>query len=188
MKTDIPEFLLEMAEQIKTQDGRCTAHPFYQVRCKRYVITAEGYNEHHWELVSEDSEGHPIYRSDKGADINGDNVSEMMELYPDWCDEWIKDGIDNGYIDEGSQFVDCFDFESHKDSFEDWPEGCDVVHLQEIEEVVSTHLTLSDAEWFINRKQHDYPKLYTYAESAYFSPQIRQLQDWLKSLTNINGE
>jgi hypothetical protein len=39
------------------------------------------------------------------------------------------------------------------------------------------------AEQFIERKQHDYPKLYTYAESAYWSPQLRELQDWIKSLT-----
>ena len=59
------------------------------------------------------------------------------------------------------------------------------LYMQEIEEVVSTHLTEHDANWFISRKQHDYPPLYTYVVSAYWSPQLRELQDWIIGLTKV---
>ncbi|MCH8553253.1 MAG: hypothetical protein LAT62_15045 [Natronospirillum sp.] len=64
----------------------------------------------------------------------------------------------------------------------DLPDGMSVFPVQEVEEVISTHLTQSDAEWFIRRKQHDYPPLYTYVESACWAPQLRQLQGWLTFL------
>jgi hypothetical protein len=57
------------------------------------------------------------------------------------------------------------------------------IHLQETEEVVKTCLTEADANWFIQRKQHDYPKLYTYAESMCFCPQMIELRNWIMSLT-----
>ena len=100
--SEIPDFLLEMSEQMNSQPNRCTSHPLWQVRCKRYLITAE--------------------------------------------------------------------------------------ETEETEEIVTTHLTEADANWFIQRKQHDYPKLYTYVESAYWSPQLRELEDWIKQLTNKGGD
>ena len=44
-------------------------------------------------------------------------------------------------------------------------------------------LTEEDANWFIKRKQHDYPKLYTYVESLCFCPQMIELRGWIKSLS-----
>lgn len=115
----------------------------------------------------------------------------MVEQQPDWVKEWASEHgcmdieLVNGEIDS-----DCLDdlFDSFNSYFDaDWqdlPDDIKKFHMQEIEEVVSTHLTQHEAEWFIKRKQHDYPKLYTYVESAYWSPQLRELQDWVKSLTN----
>ena len=183
MKVELPEFILELAKQVNEQPNRGTSHPFYQVRCKRYVITASGYNENHWELFDEDL-GNTIYSSNESHDNDG-YIDDMLDNYPHWCDDWVKNKIDDGDLDDDAEFADHFDAED-LDQYSDLPEGVSIHYMQEIEEVVSTHLTLSDAEWFIKRKQHDYPKLYTYAESAYWSPQIKQLQDWLKSLCNEN--
>ncbi len=163
MKTEIPEFLIEMSKQMSEQPNRCTAHPFWQVRCKRYEVTEQGYNEHHWILQSEDGE---FFRSDSDESVN----DVLLERYPEFCAKWEKD--------EEESFSDMFDSDYHE-----LPPEVTKLHVQEVEQVVSTHLTEHDANWFIKRKQHDYPKLYTYVESAYWSPQVRQLQDWIISLT-----
>lgn len=163
MKTELPEFLIEMSKQMSEQPNRCTAHPFWQVRCKRYEPTQEGYNEHHWVLQNEDGE---FFRSDTDESAN----SALLEMYPEFCEQWEKD--------EEEDFLDMFDAD-----YQELPSEVTKLYVQEVEQVVSTHLTEHDANWFIKRKQHDYPKLYTWVESAYWSPQVRKLQDWIISLT-----
>ena len=163
MNTEIPEFLLEMSEQLNGQPTRCTAHPIWQVRCKRYIVTAADYNEHHWILQDDDGE---LFRSDSDETAN----ETLLERYPDFCKEWATDNEQD--------FLDGFDVRCDL-----LPDNVFFLYVQETDEVVSTHLTESDALWFIKRKQHDYPKLYTYVASAYFAPQLRQLQDWIISLT-----
>jgi len=182
MSIEIPEFLLEMSKQMNEQDNRCTSHPFWQVRCKRYIVTEEGYNESHWELHKEDSEGWTVYSSKVGYN-NESSINDLIEDQPTWCTQWIREMVEDGVLEDGDLFIDHFDFDEHESFGRDWPDGYKVVHMQETEEVVTTHLTLADAEWFIKRKQHDYPELYTYVESAYWSPQFKHLQDWIKSLT-----
>lgn len=161
----IPDFLLEMSQQMREQPSRSTSHPFWQVRCKRYIVTEQGYNEHHWEICCDDG---VIYSS-------LDPIEELHE-----------------YLNENhSEFVANWNSFNEAESIDEWfdatddnlPDGLRLVYVQEIEEVVSTHLTEAGAKAFIDRKQHDYPKLYTYVESAYWSPQLRQLQDWIISLS-----
>lgn len=179
MNIEVPEFLLEMSKQMNEQPNRSTSHPFWQVRCNRFLVTEEGYNEHHWELIHDDQEGLPTYSTNPHCD----NVALSEDFEQDnkeWCKSWIEENIDSECVGEDSEFRDFFNFEDNKDC--DWPEGYRVIHLQKVEEVVSTHLTEHDANWFIKRKQHGYPKLYTYVESAYWSPQLRELQDWIISL------
>lgn len=161
----LPAFILEMSKQMTEQSNRCTAHPFWQVRCKRYEVTAEGYNEHHWILVNDDGE---FFRSDHDENAN----DALLEHYPEFCEKWQNDNDQDDF------------FENFDADYEDLPSGVTFLHVQEVEQVISTHLTEHDANWFIKRKQHDYPKLYTWVESAYWSPQFRQLQDWIISLTH----
>lgn len=179
MNIEIPEFLLEMSRQIKEQDNRCTAEPIYQVRCKRYLITEEGYSESHWELHAEDSDGYPIYSTKPG--FNSDHSSsEFYEANEEWCDDWL---VDNDLEPCSVEFYTNFCFKQFKESGDEWPEGYRVIHLQETEEVIKTCLTKADADYFIQRKQHDYPKLYTYAGSMVYCPQMIQLRNWILSLT-----
>ena len=183
MNKQIPEFLIQMSKQMKEQPNRATSDPFWQVRCKRYMVTQEGYNEHHWELHSADSEGWPDYSTNP----NYDNVAaseDFEENNKQWCKDWIAENVDDECVGEDSAFTDFFNFEEHKDCGEEWPDGYSIIHLQEYEDIISTHLTEHDANWFIKRKQHDYPKLYTYVESAYWSPQIKELRAWVLSLTD----
>jgi hypothetical protein len=164
VETKIPDFLIEMSKQMSEQESRMTAHPFWQVRCKRYLVTDPSYDGHHWELCN--CEG-VFYRSD----IHDEANQEILERYPEFAEEWEKEN-------EGDNFLEDFDVNN-----DDLPDDVNMVWVQETEEIVSTHFTKHDAEWFIKRKQHDYPPLYTYVESAYWSPQIKQLQDWIISLT-----
>lgn len=165
----IPEWLMEMSEQMRTQDNRGTSHPFFQVRRKRYIVTEQGYNEFGYELCNDDG---VIYRSYAAEEDDLEKL--LIEDYPEFCEQWR--------INQGEETVDDA-ISSFDPTEDDLPEGVRLVYVQETEEIVSTHLTEIGARQFIRRKQHDYPKLYTYAESAYWSPQLRQLQDWIISLS-----
>lgn len=176
----IPPFLLELSKQLNEQPSRSTAHPFYQVRCNRYYVTEADYNEDHWALFGDDGE---VWRNDSAPE-------ELCEYLAEYHRDWVVSLIgENEDAEEGEEEIDeelatrlqeCGEFDFDCD---DLPDGLKKLHMQKIEEVVSTHLTLDAANKFIKRKQHDYPKLFTYAESAYWSPQLRELQDWIKSLT-----
>lgn len=167
MQKEIPEFLIELSRQLNEQPSRSTAHPFYQVRTKTEYITEAGYNESCWALYDDDGE---VWRQ-------GQPEEDLAEYFIDNHKYWMENQLEGSPVD-ADVIVSEYDFEC-----DELPDGVRKLHLQEIEEVVSTHLTLDAAEKFIARKQHDYPKLFTYAESAYWSPQLRELQDWIKSLT-----
>ncbi len=183
----IPDFLLEMSKQMNEQPSRCTSHPFWQVRCKRYLITESGYNESHWEIISED--GTTLYHSE-----NDNDYSELFEYLCEYESEWVVAwaenecemvvNVINDEIDESCQESLLDEFNDRFDpDYMDLPDDMKKLHMQEIEQVVTTHMTQADAEWFIQRKQHDYPKLYMYVESAYWSPQLKELQGWIMELT-----
>ena len=166
----VPEFLLEMSRQMREQPTRATAHPFWQVRCKRYLPTEQGYNESHYEVCGDEG---PVYSSN--TPISG-LAEYLLEHHNEWCRAWASENHedDEDYTDAVSSWIDP---ES------ELPAELTLVYVQEIEEIITTHLTQAGAEAFIKRKQHDYPKLYTYVESAYWSPQLRELQDWIIGLT-----
>lgn len=174
MKVEIPDFIIELSKQLNEQPSRSTAHPFYQVRCKRPYVTMEGYDSKYFEIYDEDSVVFTSNWKDAGCK-ESDFSNYLIENHQDWLSDTFEDVevIDVDFLLENFNFDEC----------DNLPDGLTKIWVQEIEDVVSTHLTLDEAEAFIKRKQHDYPKLYTYAESAYWSPQLRHLQDWLKELT-----
>lgn len=180
MKTTIPEFLIEMSKQMNSDPKRCTSHPFWQVRNKKYLITEEGYDNHHWEVVDTD-DGVVLFRSDKHDGFEA-LADDLYESHFDWCKLWLEEKEIEIPCEEdfSGVFEEFFDPDY---DFDVLPSNYKKFHLQETEEVLTTHLTKFDAEWFIQRKKHDYPNAYTYVESAYWSPQLKELQGWIKSLT-----
>lgn len=166
----VPEWLTEMSHQMRTQDNRCTSHPFWQVRCKRTLPTEQGYNEFGYEVCGDDG---VVYRSGQPIDVL---LEHLIDEHEDWCMAWAEDYHPDEPWQSAMENWWC------EDNFEDLPDGLRKVYVQEVEEVVSTHLTEADAMAFIERKQHDYPPLYTYVESAYWAPQLRMLQDWIIGL------
>lgn len=181
-KQRIPEFLIEMSKQINEQDNRMTADPLFEVRYKDYVVTAEGYNEHHWEIIDED--GCALYHSEKSENL--DLLAEyLFENHDDYWTSFIIDkdsDLDPTTCTE-SEFVELLndDFDSEWDC-DDLPDELSKVHLQEIERTVNSHFTEKDAQAFIDRKQHDYPKLYVYAISLCFCENMAKLRNWIKEL------
>ena len=192
MKTEIPAFLVEMSKQMNSDPSRFTSHPFWQVRCKRYLVTEGGYNESHWEII--DEEGATLYHSENDESYK-DLFEHLFKYEAGWLVNWFNYECDRevecvaGEIDD-DLFGELYDeFEDKFDpDYMNLPDEIKKLHMQEVEQVVTTHMTQADAEWFIKRKQHDYPKLYTYVESAYWSPQFKELQDWIKSLTGGDNE
>ncbi|EGT3627669.1 ead/Ea22-like family protein [Morganella morganii] len=183
---EVPAFLLEMSQQMHQQPSRCTAEPMWQVRFKKDLITEEGYNDHHWEIVDTE-DGDILYHSlvcDKTA-----LADWLVDNNHEWCKTWLLDNdIIEIYHDVVKSFDEVFtqafieDFDV-EDNYDELPEQLKKFHLQETEEVVKTCLTEADALAFIARKQHDYPKLYTYVESMVFCPQMIELRNWILSLT-----
>ncbi|MEL4370703.1 ead/Ea22-like family protein [Shewanella xiamenensis] len=186
---EIPAFLLEMSQQMHQQQSPYIVEPVWQVRCKRYLVTEEGYNDHHWEIIDADSYGRALYRSDLDPRFKATLAEWLSENDHQWCSNWLFDNdidevchdvshtFDEVFIEA---FIDKFNLESDHDQL---PDPLKKFHLQETEEVIKTCLTEADARAFIARKQHDYPKLYTYVASMVFCPQMIQLRHWIMSLT-----
>jgi hypothetical protein len=179
--SNLPAFLIEMSMQMHEQGNRMTADPIFQVRYKHYLVTAPDYNEHHWEIIEPD-DGGTLYHSEV---CDKQRLAEWLVDYEsDWCSKWFMEQWEDEQCDKSDgvvfAFCDLFDVEN---DFDELPDSLMKIHLQETEEVVKTCLTEADANWFIQRKQHDYPKLYTYAESMCFCPQMIELRNWIMSLT-----
>lgn len=172
----LPNFLFEISKQMREQDNRFTADPIFQVRYNDYVVTEQGYNDHHWVMCCDHG---PFYRSDKNElSVIYDH---LLDNHYEFCREFFLERCDP---EDGVNYDFKEDFRENFDPLHDeLPEGITKIYMQEVEKIASTHLTLSEAEDFIKRKQHDYPPLYTYAASAYWSPQIKNLRNWLQDLT-----
>lgn len=170
--TKIPEFLLEMSKQINTQDNRITADPLWMVCYDKEYPTSEDHSEF-YQWLDYENEYHVIYCSKTSETNESDIMQEYMkEYYQEWCNE-------NLFDDDGDEEV--FDVDLHASYL---PKHIEIVWLNTKQEVVKACLTEADANWFIERKQHDYQKLYTYVFSMCYCPQMIELRNWISSLTD----
>ncbi|WP_027697209.1 hypothetical protein [Vibrio litoralis] len=186
---EIPDFLIEMSNQINTQSNRMTADPLFEVRYKTSLITEEGYNESHFEIV-DCEDGITLYHS-KSSDNYNALAEHLLESHEKWCMEWCDE--EAGIEFSGNSFIADFNDNYDCHGWMDLPEGIKKLHMQEIEVTVNSHFTEAAAQAFIDRKQHDYPKLYIYAISMCFCYPMIELRNWIKSLTanqlkGINNE
>lgn len=173
LKPLLPDFVFEMADQIATQPNRCTAHPFWQVRYKEWRPVPDDFGDEFQIFDCNDSIS--IYAS---YSHDEDYKDYLWENYQEWCESWAIYENDEDYESPKDCFFDIFSCDGSE-----FPDGVEKYRVEQFEQIASTHFTEHDANWFIERKQHDYPKLYTYVESAYWSPQVRKLQDWLRDLS-----
>lgn len=186
---EIPDFLVEMSNQINTQNNRMTADPLFEVRYKTSLITEEGYNESHFEIV-DCEDGFTLYHSERSDNYN-ELAEHLLESHKKWCIEWCDEKADIEFSEDS--FIADFNDNYDHDGWMNLPEGIKKFHMQEIEVTVNSHFTESAAQEFIDRKQHDYPKLYIYAISMCFCEPMKELRNWIKSLAanqlkGINNE
>jgi len=179
----IPKFLIEMSEQMNNEDNRCTADPIWMVCHDNWLTCADDRGDKEVYLIGDDSE----YKE-------CDNESQVLSyLHEHHCD-WIN-SVKVNYYEENNLCDDYSSFEHYleSDDFEldleytdyDYPDNLTIEKLcmQKEMKVINSHLTEEGAKQFIARKQHDYPKLYTYVYSMYYCEQMKELRGWVKSLT-----
>jgi hypothetical protein len=183
MNTELPKFLIEMSEQMNNEDNRCTADPVWQVRCKRTRVTSSDFSDI-FEIVDRENEHQLVATNKENDDVNEQIVDYLqcdVEDLPVALESWVDNDSNDEALsgeDKVAYFLENFDC-----SYDDI-EGFEVLWVEEYEDIVQgAFLTEQDANWFINRKQHDYPKLYTYVASMYFCPQMKELRAWIKSIT-----
>jgi hypothetical protein len=182
MNRTIPAFLIEMSKQMHEQDNRITAEPIWQVRCKRFRPTAQGYSDIFHILDTENDYG---LVANSSSDINiNQQIVNYLDCDPDDLPIVLESWVDGECeLTDGQEKIDYFleNFDIDIDEID----GFDVIWVEEYVDIVkSAFLTEVDANWFIQRKQHDYPKLYTYVVSMYLCPQMIELRNWILSLTN----
>lgn len=173
MNIEIPDFLIEMSKQINEQDNRLTADPVWVVCYDEDVTCADGRGDKEVYLIHGDCSPTEIERYDDDGVIK-----YLLENDSEWVDEWCKN---NSEEDEPFIFEEEFMLEFNEDEL---PENFEIVSMQTIRNKVKYCLTEADAIAFINRKQHDYKRLYTYVESMCFCPQMIELRNWIKGISN----
>ena len=180
MEKEIPEFLLEMSRQINTQDNRITSDPIFMVCCDRPYITAEGY-ERYVEYTHDDGDHSVLFSTKEGSKLGIEHAQTwLLENEPELVKQWEE---------ENDCELSNMDFAHEYEMGEfDSIENLDKVFVAESMEVIKACLTEVDAQAFIKRKQHDYPKLYIYVQSMYFCPQMMELRNWIMSLTASGAE
>ena len=182
MKT--PDFLLEMSKQLKEQNNRCTADPIFMVAYDKWLTCADGRG---------DKEIYLIRNVDEYTEC--DNESEVITYLIDNHCEWFNEAVSQKYEDDClSDDYDSIEHYIESDDFEldieyedhNYPANFAVekVCMQKEMCVVNAHLTEEGAKQFIERKQHDYSKLYIYAYSMYHCNQMKELRSWIMSLTD----
>ena len=169
---NIPDFLLEMSEQLNTQDNRITAEPIWQVCYDKEHVTADGYESYVTYGDISSGEYELIFSTEDGTAADNDRAIEYLkENHSAFCEFWSEEfGKDISEMDFDDEFCEMENLEIQQN------------FMTRRKEVVKSCLTEADAKWFIQRKQHDYPKLYTYVESMVFCPQMIELRNWIKSI------
>ena len=169
----VPDRILEISRNMNASPVRATANPFWEVRHKDYLVTSEGYNDHHFELVGDDG---AFYRSDKPDAENA--VEFIVDFAEEWFEKVVSEAEENGMF-----FVNSSEILSFIINKNEFPEGINKVFVQQVKKTVWTGLSEFGANAFIKRKQHDYPKLYTYVESAYWSPELIEVMDFISGFS-----
>lgn len=169
MNKEIPEFLLRMSKQMQEEDNRLTAHPLWQVCYDAKLSTEKDINNEGFWLIS-DRDSEICFRSEI------DDVDDVVEHMLEYCG---KECENLPLLDYASTLEEVADIIG----FNDCCEGYSIEYYQKVRTVVKSCLTEQDAEAFIARKQHDYAPLYTYVVSMIFCPQMIELREWIRGLT-----
>jgi len=179
---EIPKFLAEMSEQMNNEDVRCTAEPIWTVCYDKWLTCADDRGDKNILLLCDGGDHYIECDEDNYAEI----FDYMKDYHPEWCMNLIHEyEEEEDDIDELSNWFDPDELYSYT-----MPDGLTIekIAMQKERTIVKSCLTEDDARYFIQRKQHDYAKLYTYVESMIFCPQMIELRAWIKSLTKLDKQ
>jgi hypothetical protein len=145
-----------------------------------------------------------IQVSDEDYDFLVELVNNLKTQYnratadPIYCvQERIKEPRPDEYSSDGTFYVervsgDCDQYDSLIEMYRNLLENghtkdeirgeYDVINYTEEWHTVQACFTEQGAQWFINRKKHDYKKLQIYAESLYHNYEMRTLRNILLKL------
>ncbi len=182
MKTELPDFLLEMSRQMNSQDNRCTSDVIYQVRQHQYFVTKEGYSEHHFILTDDDGE---FFRSDTGSEEDAKDY--LLDYCEETCSDWVAKNHENE-LNDGRDirelFIEKFNL---SEDIEDFHDEVNKLAVQQIDVVLQTCFTEKEALAIASR-YHESAEVFTYGISLYFTKETAQLRNWIESLTEKQGE
>tara|TARA_R110000851_G_scaffold163724_1_gene307726 strand:+ start:217 stop:732 length:516 start_codon:yes stop_codon:yes gene_type:complete len=166
MNTKIPKFLLEMSEQLNTQDNRITADPIFCVCYDEKLPTSEDYAE----------DGVFTWYAPQECSEIGSSDDDLIEYLNDYHGDFMSKFSEDEDINIEDIDIDCLEYET-------LPAEIHKIHQMTNRKIIKSSLTEIGAQQFIDRKQHDYPKLYIYAESMCYQHQMIELRQWIMSLT-----
>ncbi len=176
----IPKFLLEMSKQLNEQDNRSTADPIWVVCYDEWLTCADDRGDKEVILLSDGGCGDHI---ECGIEDYTEIFDYLTTYHEEWCWDVIKESNEEeDDLDEISNYFNPDDIYCQSEL----PEGVEIekIAMQKVVHKLKYCLTESDANAFIKRKQHDYARLYTYVESMYFCPQMMELRNWIKGLSD----
>lgn len=171
MKAEIPDFLLKMSNDIASQDNRMTADPMFMVCYDKEVLAPQEMGYEYSSVIDDHKECATVCK-------NGDLVELKNYLIENEMRGVIDKFCDDRFI-SSDEFTNEFDIEFDLDEIAGFRE----VFISKEMTVVNAHLTEEGANAFIARKQHDYPKLYTYVFSMCYCWDMIELRNWIVGLS-----
>lgn len=163
--------LLKDLKTSQTEFNACTASPIFHVQEEKKVY---GLNSEY---------------SDKSCWIDGEEGTEFDTAldYFNELDAEDKHALNALAVEDHSELFTDLDEGNQEEVLKDFSKSNDL-HLYKTNFKVEwfdvgVFLTRQEAEWFINRKQHDYGKLRVYVKSLYWAPQHKRLIQAI-----LNGE
>tara|TARA_R110001632_G_scaffold72697_3_gene167862 strand:- start:673 stop:1215 length:543 start_codon:yes stop_codon:yes gene_type:complete len=178
VKVKIPEFLVEMSQQMQSEHIRMMEHPIWQVCYDDKIPTKEDFCDGYRIFTRE---GRVLFDSQSCADqfrFIDDAVDNFGALVRSYNKE--KNEGDSEY---SFSFKDDFDIDyNFEDSCFDDDDIYKKYYYTKVRTVVKSCLTEQEAVAYIKRRQHDHWPLYTYVYSMDYCPQMIELRNWIKGL------
>lgn len=154
MQVDIPDWLVDMANEMRRQNNAATAHPIYVVkeRIPFYLTESSEFS------IPDSSFVKAVYTNREDTDDGlefFDSEEELLQHYRDEM-EYDQEDMDNIQIEEYCMY--------------------------ELQRPRAFFFTRKEAEELIERIPYKLADPFIYVESAYESDEVKQLMNWIISL------
>ncbi len=176
MKQEDIEFLKQLQHEMLTQDNVGQANP-------RFWVVMQSVRDY-W--VEDDIDGVCIYDTDAAETVFEGELEELVDWINEEFDTVTRCEYDRGYLEivcEDNNEYSISDIIDIKDFLEEYaPTQYSVCYYRDRAEIVQNtmFLTLRECREHIERNKHHYKKPYTYAMTAWRSPQVSRLYEILE--------